>query len=133
MKEGSPAAWRFGDLALNLDADLHYLLARGLLHHDAKESRFDLHPIVRRYAYDRLAAPDRTAAHARLRDYFSKVPKPNKVTRLEDLAAMIELYHHTVCAGQHHEAYLLLRDSVFPAAYSQFGAYHVCIDLLSAI
>jgi hypothetical protein len=46
----------------DLDADHRDLVARGLLHHDTGARRFDLHPIVRRYAYDRLAAPDRTAA-----------------------------------------------------------------------
>jgi hypothetical protein len=55
----------------NLDADLRDLLGRGLLHHDTQQARFDLHPIVRRYAYDRLAAPERLSAHTRLRDYFA--------------------------------------------------------------
>ena len=58
----------------DLDADLHDLLSRGLLHRDHQTNRFDLHPIVRRYAYDRLAGDDRTVAHRRLRDYFAAVP-----------------------------------------------------------
>ena len=62
------------------------LVARGLLQHDARERRFDLHPIVRRYAYDRLAAPEREAVHTRLRDYFAAVPAPDKVARLEGRA-----------------------------------------------
>lgn len=93
-----------------LDRDLRELVIRGLLHHDVKERRFDLHPIVRHYAYDRLAAPERAAAHTRLRDYFAAVPKVEKVTRLEDLAPVIELYHHTVRAGQWGEVRTLFRD-----------------------
>jgi tetratricopeptide (TPR) repeat protein len=104
-----------------------------LLHHDTKEGRFDLHPIVRRYAYDRLAAPDRTAAHTRLRDYFAAVPPPDKVTRLEDLAPVIELYHHTVRAGRRDEAVKLLRDRLTKATYYQLGAYQLLIDLLRAL
>jgi hypothetical protein len=38
------------------------LVDRGLLHHDRRTNRYDLHPIVRRYAYDRLTAGDRSAA-----------------------------------------------------------------------
>jgi hypothetical protein len=88
-----------------LDADLRDLVARGLLHHDTKDGRFDLHPIVRRYAYDRLATPDRTAAHTRLRDYFAAVPPPDKVTRLEGLtpprcAADGASHQHLRDAGQ---------------------------------
>ena len=120
-------------MALSLDADLRDLVVRGLLHHDTKEVRFDLHPIVRRYAYDRLAAPDRAEAHTRLRDYFAAVPKPDKVTRLEDLAPVIELYHHTVRAGQFEEAFTLFRDRIARAAYFQFGAYRLTIDLLRAL
>lgn len=114
----------------SLDADLRDLVARGLLHHDAREGRFDLHPIVRRYAYDRLAAPDRAAAHIRLRDYFAAVPRPDKVTRLEDLAPVIELYHHTVRAGQLNEAFTLFCDRLAQPLYFQFGAYQLIIDML---
>ncbi len=124
---------RLGDFALNLDADLRDLVARGLLHRDVREGRFDLHPIVRRYAYDRLAAPDRAAAHTRLRDYFAAVPKPDKVTRLEDLAPVIELYHHTVRAGQLDQAFTLYRDRLADSLYFQLGAYQLIIDLLRAV
>ena len=120
-------------LVEKLDADLRDLLARGLLHHDTREGRFDLHPIVRRYAYDRLAAPDRAAAHTRLRDYFAAVPEPEKVTRLEDLSPVIELYHHTVRAGQLDEACTLYRDRLHKALYYQLGGYQLIIDLLRAL
>ncbi|MEN6578300.1 MAG: toll/interleukin-1 receptor domain-containing protein [Phycisphaerales bacterium] len=116
-----------------LDADLRDLAARGLLHHDTKKARFDLHPIVRRYAYDRLGVPDRTAAHVHLRDYFAAVPQPDKVTRLEDLAPVIELYHHTIHAGQLDEAHTLFRDHLHTPLYFQLGAYQLTIDLLRAL
>ncbi|MGO9599306.1 MAG: TIR domain-containing protein [Isosphaeraceae bacterium] len=116
-----------------LDSDLRDLISRGLLHHDTKEGRFDLHPIVRRYAYDRLTAPDRAAAHTRLRDYFASLPEPEKVTRLEDLAPVIELYHHTVRAGQYDEARDLFRDRISEATFYELGAYQVQIDLLRAL
>ncbi|MEK6261896.1 MAG: TIR domain-containing protein [Planctomycetota bacterium] len=132
-EEKVSATLRPDDLALNLDADLRDLVARGLVHHDVKEKRFDLHPIMRRYAYDRLAAPDRAAAHTRLRDYFAAVPKPGKVTRLEDLAPVIELYHHTVRAGQLDEACDLFYASLHNPLYFQLGAYQLIIDLLRAL
>lgn len=116
-----------------LDRDLRELVVRGLLHHDVKERRFDLHPIVRHYAYDRLAAPERAAAHTRLRDYFAAVPKVEKVTGLEDLAPVIELYHHTVRAGQWDEARTLYRDRLATPLYFQIGAYPLIIDLLRAL
>ncbi len=116
-----------------LEADLRDLVSRGLLHHDTKKGRFDLHPIVRRYAYDRLTAPDRTATHTRLRDYFAAVPKPDKATRLEDLASVIELYHHTIRTGQFDEACKLLSARIAYVLHFQFGDCQLRIDLLRAL
>jgi tetratricopeptide (TPR) repeat protein len=117
-----------------LDADLRDLVARGLLHRDLQTNRYDLHPIVRRYAYDRLAGEDREAAHLRLRDYFAAVPPPDKVRTLDDLAPVIELYHHTVRAGQYDEACDLLYARLIPnPLHFRFGAYQLCIELLRAL
>ena len=116
-----------------LDADLRDLVARGLLHHDRRAGRYDLHPIVRRYAYDRLGGAEREAAHSQLRDYFAAVPPPERVKRLEDLAPVIELYHHTVRAGQYDQAHTLFRDRLEMPLYFQFGTYQLCIELLRAL
>ncbi len=116
-----------------LDSDLRDLLARGFLHRDDKTNRFDLHPIVRRYAYDRLTTNDRTAAHIQLRDYFAAVPTPSKVQTLDDLQPVIELYHHTVCAGQYDKAAKVFYDRLHDACYFQFGAYQLIAELLSAL
>jgi tetratricopeptide (TPR) repeat protein len=121
------------DDAKNFDNDLHDLLARGLLHRDEKTNRYDMHPIVRRYAYDRLTASDRTTAHTQLRDYFAAVPSPSKVQTLDDLQPVIELYHHTVNAGQYDEAYDLFYDRIDKPTYYQFGAYQLQIELLRAL
>ncbi len=113
--------------------DLHDLLDRGLLHRDAKTNRFDLHPIVRRYAYDRLGGADRTASHARLRDYFAALPPVDKPRTLDDLAPVIELYHHTLRAGQYDEARTLFRDRLATPLYFRFGAYQLISELLAGL
>lgn len=118
---------------VSLDADLHDLIARGLLHHDHRTNKFDLHPIVRRYAYDRLATPDRAGAHTRLRDYFTAEPTSNIVRSLDDLYPVIEMFHHTVLAGQYDEARTLFRDRLDRPTFFQFGAYQLQIELLRGL
>ena len=94
--------------------------------------RYDLHPVVRRYAYDRLA--DKEGTHTRLRDYFATVPEPEQVESLDDLAPTIELYQHTVRAGRYDEALRLLQNRLVPdPLYFRFGAYQLIIDLLRAL
>jgi tetratricopeptide (TPR) repeat protein len=126
-------------LSINLEKTLDDLATRGLVHqtnHPISNhliSTFDLHPIVRRYAYDRLTAPERTGVHVILIVYFDAVPTPEKVEKLEDLTPVIELYHHTVRAGKLDEARVLFRDRLVQAMYFQFGAYQLIIELLRAL
>ena len=75
-----------------LDAALDEFEARGLLLRDSGSERYDLHPIVRQYAYDRLA--DKAGVHGRLREYFEARPAPERVESLADLGPTIELYWH---------------------------------------
>jgi tetratricopeptide (TPR) repeat protein len=123
----------FDDEAKFEDA-LNDLQARGLLQRDIAHNRYDLHPIVRHYAYDRLT--DKTSVHTRLRDYFAKFPVPNEdeVQSIEDLATIIELYHHMVHAGQYDEALDLLSVRLVPnPLHYRFGAYQLMIDLKRAL
>jgi tetratricopeptide (TPR) repeat protein len=116
------------------DAALEVLRMRGLLQHDTKNNRYNLHPLVRRYAYDRLT--DKMGVHTRLLDYFANIPAPdaNKVQSIEDLLPVIELYHHTASAGRYDEACNLLKARLIPnPLYFRFGVYQTCIELLRAL
>ena len=115
------------------EAILDDLIDRGLLLFDRGQGRYDLHPIIRQYAYDRLANKQRV--HSDLQDYFAAVPSlaNEEVQTLEDLAPVIELYHHTVGAGKYDEAAELLRDRIGDPLYYRFGAYQTCIDLLRGL
>ncbi|MEH2403854.1 TIR domain-containing protein [Nostoc sp.] len=117
----------------SLDADLQDLVSRGLLQHDQPNHRYDLHPIVRRYAYDRLGSNERSAIHGQLRDYFAAVPPPERVQSLDDLYPVIELYHHMVKAGQYDQAFDLFSDRIGETTRIQFGTYLLNIELLKAL
>ncbi len=114
-----------------LRAGLQELVERQLLLFDSERGRCDLHPIVRRYAYERLG--DKAGVHTRLRDYFAAVPPPEKVDALEDLNPVIELHHHTVRAGRYDAACDLFHDRLHDPLYYRFGAYQLCIELLRAL
>lgn len=122
----------FGNAA-KFDTALNDLQARGLLQRDTARNRYDLHPIVRHYCYDRLT--DKAGVHTRLRDYFAKIPVPddNNAQSIEDLAPVIELYHHSVCSGRYNEACDLFYDRLTKLLYYRFGAYQLRIELLRAL
>ena len=110
---------------------LEELESRGLLFIEEESGRYDLHPIVRQYAYDRLG--DKEGVHSQLRDYFEALPAPDKVESVEDLAPVIELYHHTVGAGRYDEACDLCYDRLADPLYFRLGAYQKEIELLRAL
>ena len=127
-------------ISQEIEGILRDLINRGLLQQDTRTTRqgqqialFDLHPIVRRYAYGRMTEGDRTTAHGQLRDYFAAVPAAEKVATLDDLTPVIELYHHMVQAGQYDEASRLFYDRINKATYYQLGAYQLRIELLRAL
>jgi tetratricopeptide (TPR) repeat protein len=109
------------------------LADRGLIYFDREWWRYDLHPIVRAYAYDRLG--DKEGIHNRLREYFAAAPiqEVDRINAMEDLVPLIELYHHTVHAGRYDEAAELFHDHLADPLYYRFGAYRTEIDLLRAL
>lgn len=119
----------------DLDKALLDLRKRGLLQYAGESQRYDLHPIVRHYAYDHLTADKKRESHIQLAEHFiDAMPVTNRnVKTLEDLAPVIELYHHMVRAGNLDEARALLRDRINQATYYQFGAYQLRIELFSAL
>lgn len=114
----------------DLDKALLDLRKRGLLGYAGETGRYDMHPIVRHYAYDHLTTAKRKNVHRRLAKYFDAVPKPEKVRTLEDLAPVIELYHHTVRAGKLGEAVTLFHTHLHEQMYFLFGAYQLYAELL---
>ncbi len=107
------------------------LVERGMLFRDEKSNIFDLHPIMRKYCYDRLR--DKKGVHSKLRDYFAAIPKPERIEFVDDLAPVIELYHHTVGAGRYNKAWELFSDRLHVELYYKFGAYQTIIELLRAL
>jgi tetratricopeptide (TPR) repeat protein len=120
----------------DLDKALLDLRKRGLLQYAGESQRYDLHPIVRHYAYDHFTDEKRRKeAHIGLAKYFGdNMPVTNKnVKTLEDLAPVIELYHHMVRAGNLDEAVKLFQDRLARQLLYQFGAYQLRIELLRAL
>jgi len=120
------------DAEAKFESSLEELRVRGLLQRDLTTNRYDLHPIVRHYAYDRLT--DKKGVHTHLRNYFARIPAPegNSVQRIEDLAPVLELFHHTIRSGRFEKAQELFRNRLADVLYFRFGAYQSEIELLRA-
>src|SRR6185437_8928607 len=72
------AAWWSSEPVMRAPAQLGAALKdledRGLLWWDRSSITYDLHPIIRAYAYEQLEAKDRVRANNRVRDHFQALP-----------------------------------------------------------
>jgi tetratricopeptide (TPR) repeat protein len=100
----------------------------GFLFYDAEKQQFDFHPILRSFLYDNLTAKDKV--HQQAVSYFEALPKAEKVVQLEDLAPVIELYHHLIGAGKFDEAIDLLDKRLSYPIYFQLSNYNLFTELL---
>jgi tetratricopeptide (TPR) repeat protein len=109
---------------------LEELRERGLVSRDLMLNRYDLHPLVRSYAYKHLN--NKVDIHMILRDYFATIVEDIKiqdVQNLEDITLIIELYIHTLYARLYNDAIKLYVDRL-NVSLSKLGAYNITIDLL---
>ena len=99
---------------------------------DTKNNRYDLHPIVRHYAYARLS--NKTSVHVRYPIILRNFPDLTRTRYrvLKTLRPLIELYYHIVCAGKYQEAAGVYYEQIWQMLYYRFGAYQTQIELLRA-
>ncbi len=121
----------FNDLSdeLEFEDTLKELIDWGLLLFNNENNYFDLHPIVRRYAYDQLV--DKIKIHSKLADYYSsRHPSVKKIQNLDEIAHIIEFYYHTAKAGNYDKAKEIYNDKLSDLLFYQFGAYQTITELL---
>ncbi|HEX5270659.1 MAG TPA: DUF4062 domain-containing protein, partial [Gemmataceae bacterium] len=90
----------------DFDAALKELEDRGLLRWDRVSNTYDLHPVVRGYAFDRLEQQDRTRTYDTIRDHVNGLPREavDEATELAHLKNSIEIYRAFVGAGRFDDA-----------------------------
>ncbi len=113
-----------------LNEALTELEARGLVQWERATNRYDLHPVVRAYAYDHLA--DQAGAYARIRGYFEALPAEDTETvrDVSQLRRTLEIYYALLHSGQRDAAIVLYRDRLSDALYFTLGAYQTMVECL---
>jgi predicted phosphodiesterase len=114
------------------EVGLKELIDFGLLLFNKDKKNFDLHPIVRRYAYERLN--NKMRIHETLMIYFREnYPSLGETEKIEDAFPTIELYYHTAKAGLYDEAYKIFDKYLKTLLFFNFGSFQMVIDLLNLL
>lgn len=120
-------------------ADFHAALRdledRGLLQWDRDTNTYDLHPVVRAYAFEKLEERDRAGTYNAVRDHFSSLP-PERVAKATELAQVknsIEIMRALIGAGRLDEALSFYKGDLGQSLMFSIGAYHIVIELLEPL
>lgn len=131
-------AWRSSEpvtrAMAQLDAALKDLEERALLWWDRSSNSYDLHPIIRAYAYDQLERTDRIQANDRIRDHFRALPPedPERAASVEELSQTITIFRALVGAGHLNDA-VSLWGRFSTVLFDVLGAYPTVVELLAPI
>ncbi|MBL8165663.1 MAG: DUF4062 domain-containing protein, partial [Anaerolineae bacterium] len=119
--------------AADFDAALTELEDRGLLQWDRDTDRYELHPVVRGYSFERLE--DHAATFSRIHDIFVRKPRDNykEAKSLVDLRNSIEIYRALVGSNQYERAISFYRDRFSGALLYNVSDYETIVELLRSL
>jgi len=131
-------AWLASDdiirAAAKLDSALKHLEDRGLLWWDRSSDNYDLHPIIRAYAYEQLGASDRVRANDRVSDHFQSLPPDNleRAASVEELDQTITIFRALVGARKYEKASGIWK-KLSRTLLASLGAYTTAVELLQPL
>jgi tetratricopeptide (TPR) repeat protein len=116
-----------------LDKGLRALEDRGLLQWDRDSNTYDLHPVIRGYAFDQIEETERTQTYERIRDHFEGLPPEDAdaAAELSDLKATIQVYRALIGAGQLDRAAELFQSRLAASLLFSITSYPAVIELLT--
>ena len=120
-------------------ADFHAALTdledRGLLQWDRAANTYDLHPVVRAYAFDLLEEGERVRTFGAIGNHFASRPREDaqEATEVSHLRNSIEIVRAFTGAGRGSEAADFLRGKLSEALLFTVGAHHTLIELLTPL
>ncbi len=123
----------------NVRVKLHNGLAqleeRGLLLWDRAKNRYDLHPIVRSYAYEQMEESERHLTSRQIYSHFANLPPEDleKVEKLDDLQRSLELYEVLVRLNRWDDAMDIYDKRLKVALTYKLAHYDTIVDLLSPL
>jgi len=125
----------YREAQVQFDELLEELEQRGLLRWDREKNRYDMHPVVRGYAFDRLGGENKTGTFERIENHFKAQPDENadKAESVADLANTIAIYRALLGAGKLDVAAGFYNSRLKSRLHYNIAAYYTIIELLTPL
>jgi len=118
---------------LRFDEVLSDLENRGLLQWDRENDRYDLHPVVRGYAFELLEDNDKKTTYKQIKNHFESLPSEDldQVKEIGQIRRSLEIYNALIGAGLLNEAVDYYDSRISYLLLSKLAAYISAIELLT--
>jgi tetratricopeptide (TPR) repeat protein len=115
------------------DTALSDLEDRGLLQWDQHSNQYDLHPVVRGYAFDQLEESDREYTFGRIRNHFESLPSEDfeAATELSGLRNTIQIYRALIGSSQLDLAASFFNTRLTKSLLFSVASYPTVVELLN--
>jgi tetratricopeptide (TPR) repeat protein len=124
-----------GEAISKLVTALHDLERRGLLQWDRAKNSYDLHPVVRGYAFDALGETEKADISNQIVDHFESKPEDryDNAKALADLQQSINIFRALVQAGRLDDAASFYRGAFSYSLLFSVEAYLEILKLLKPL
>lgn len=108
---------------------------RGLLQWDRETNTYDMHPVVRAFAFEQLEERDRTQTYNTIHDHFASLPPENILEAIEltQVKNSIEILRALIGAKRIEEALDFYRGALSRSLLFSIGAYHIVVEIVGQI
>ncbi len=132
VPENGEARSDLNSVKVKLHQGLAELEDRGLLLWDRVKNRYDLHPIVRAYAYEQMEESERHLTFRQMHSHFASLPPEDldKVEKVDDLKRSLELYEVLIRLGRWDDAMDVYDKRLKYALTYKLAHYDMIVDLL---
>lgn len=116
----------------DLDRAIERLEQRSFLSYDREHSTYDMHPLVRQYAYAQMATAERRQAARDAYTYLAdRLPKHE--TTLATLSLTLEVYRQAMQGGLVAVAVEIFRYRLYPILFFRIGECHTQVRMLEEL
>ncbi len=117
----------------DFDTALSELESRGLLQWNRHSNTYDLHPVVRGYAFDQIEKDDRIQTYDRIRDHFEALPPEdfNDATDVSHVRNTLQIFRALMGAGRLAQAASLYLGGLNDSLLFSIGSYPTVVELLT--
>lgn len=100
---------------------------------DGRIVRFDSHPVIKAFCYDRLGPDDRRRVHRQLLALARTLPVPTNPATIQEIHPLLDVFWHALAVDDAQTAYTTWRDERVHRGLLWWGSYQPALEIIDQL